>query len=673
MAALRIGQDRDPRWLWHLLQLHDESGAVPAGQQSAMGNASTPSSPTPDAPPITWDNPFPSAAAGAPPPPNYGYLTNDFGVGYSQLRSLHLSQQIGNNDAIEIGYSGNLALGGDRAVNANDAPPGPGAIQPRRRFPQYGVVTEVRSDAKTFYNAGTLKYTRRFSDGLTILSSYTFSRSIDQAFSSVAGNPTGGAVSQTYSNLSQRGLSSSHRKHVWTTSAVYELPFGKGRKFLNQGGVAELCARRLATEHDSHRSNPAAHSPSPCRAERARVNTGSDQRPNRLRDAQSSELRAQHQPLVRYRRVCRRARLYTFGSRRNPDADHAGTGERRREYQESLPVLREGINLEFRAEFFNFLNHTNFQQPGSVLGTPQFRHHLLGRAGAREPDESEASILKTRRTLLRIAIASMLQESNTFSPVYTRYEDFSPVFGKAVLERHRGKLTEMGGFLDVLDHARSRLRRYAPRGPSPPTGWCVQISRSSSASSRKASGKRVRTRCCWRCTGHRRPKAKMTSKATFLSIARKGAGTGPAHRDVAGPACQHHPAHGGLADAHRRLSHLPSRRHVRNRPEGRAAHAAHSERRVQARDGVSQAAADHSAGELADVSRSDVQADSQRAGAGASGKAEAVSIFPGPAVDGHRGDGLRRGGRDQWRCSAPRRSMPMLWQHGCGTTRRHMK
>lgn len=47
----------------------------------------------------------------------------------------------------------------------------------------------------------------------------------------------------------------------------------------------------------------------------------------------------------------------------------------------------------------------------------------------------------------------MLQESNTFSPVYTRYEDFTPVFGKAVLARHRGKLTEMGGFLDVLDQA----------------------------------------------------------------------------------------------------------------------------------------------------------------------------------------------------------------------------
>jgi microcystin degradation protein MlrC len=52
---------------------------------------------------------------------------------------------------------------------------------------------------------------------------------------------------------------------------------------------------------------------------------------------------------------------------------------------------------------------------------------------------------------MKIAIASILQESNTFSPVKTRYEDFSFVFGEAARQRHQGKLTEMGGFLDVLE------------------------------------------------------------------------------------------------------------------------------------------------------------------------------------------------------------------------------
>ena len=55
---------------------------------------------------------------------------------------------------------------------------------------------------------------------------------------------------------------------------------------------------------------------------------------------------------------------------------------------------------------------------------------------------------------MSVAIASILQESNTFSPVMTRYEDFSPVFGQQALARHDGKLTEMGGFIHVLKKAR---------------------------------------------------------------------------------------------------------------------------------------------------------------------------------------------------------------------------
>ena len=57
---------------------------------------------------------------------------------------------------------------------------------------------------------------------------------------------------------------------------------------------------------------------------------------------------------------------------------------------------------------------------------------------------------------MAIAVASILQESNTFSPVMTRYEDFSPVFGSAALDRHKGKLTEFGGFLDGLAQAGKR-------------------------------------------------------------------------------------------------------------------------------------------------------------------------------------------------------------------------
>ena len=50
-----------------------------------------------------------------------------------------------------------------------------------------------------------------------------------------------------------------------------------------------------------------------------------------------------------------------------------------------------------------------------------------------------------------------MQESNNFSPVKTTYDDFSPVFGEDVLDRHRGAQTEMAGFIQVLSAARIRI------------------------------------------------------------------------------------------------------------------------------------------------------------------------------------------------------------------------
>ncbi|MEX2261299.1 MAG: TonB-dependent receptor [Bryobacteraceae bacterium] len=323
----------------------------------------------PGAPPITWDNPFPSSVAGTPPPPNYGALTSDFGAGYSQLRSLHLSQQITANNAIEIGYAGNYALGGDRNVNFNDAIPGPGPIQTRRRLPQYGVLTQVRSDAKTFYNSGTLKYTRRFSDGLTVLSSYTFSRTIDQAFSSVAGNPTGAATSQTYNNLSQRGLSGSHRMHVWVSSAVYELPFGRGKKFLNQGGALGFIAgdwqlSSIVTIQSGGAFNVQVQGGS------ARLNSGSEQRANRLRDG---NLPSSERSIGRWfdTDAFVAPPMYEFGSEETRTLIMPGLANVDVNIKRAFR-FGEKLNLEFRGEFFNFFNRTNFGAPGNVLGTPNY-------------------------------------------------------------------------------------------------------------------------------------------------------------------------------------------------------------------------------------------------------------------------------------------------------------
>ena len=71
---------------------------------------------------------------------------------------------------------------------------------------------------------------------------------------------------------------------------------------------------------------------------------------------------------------------------------------------------------------------------------------------------------------MKIAIGALLQESNTFSPVMTRYADFSPVFGQAARDRHEGKLTEMGGFLEVLGAERVEVLPLC-------AGWAITANR----------------------------------------------------------------------------------------------------------------------------------------------------------------------------------------------------
>jgi microcystin degradation protein MlrC len=75
------------------------------------------------------------------------------------------------------------------------------------------------------------------------------------------------------------------------------------------------------------------------------------------------------------------------------------------------------------------------------------------------------------RFSMAVAIASMMQESNTFSPVNTRYEDFAPVFGAELLARHEGKMTELGGFIDVLKEAKQTIAPIA-------AAWAITANRS---------------------------------------------------------------------------------------------------------------------------------------------------------------------------------------------------
>jgi hypothetical protein len=87
-----------------------------------------------------------------------------------------------------------------------------------------------------------VKVERRFHNGLNLLASYTYSKTLTDADSALPSFSqfSGGGFAQNPFNLkSEKSLSYQDIPHTLVVSYIYELPVGKGRKFLNKGGIVD--------------------------------------------------------------------------------------------------------------------------------------------------------------------------------------------------------------------------------------------------------------------------------------------------------------------------------------------------------------------------------------------------------------------------------------------------
>jgi hypothetical protein len=122
-------------------------------------------------------------------------------------------------------------------------------------FPQYqsagpgtrgGISTDccLENLGQSTYNALQTKLERRFRNGLNVLASYTYSKTLTNADSAYAGLTSFGS-SDTFKAQNPRDLKSEKAlsyqdvPHTFVLSYLYELPVGKGKKFLNKGGVVD--------------------------------------------------------------------------------------------------------------------------------------------------------------------------------------------------------------------------------------------------------------------------------------------------------------------------------------------------------------------------------------------------------------------------------------------------
>jgi len=113
-------------------------------------------------------------------------------------------------------------------------------------YPQFGTVRLLDTNDRSDYNAFEFIVRRRLSDGIGFSGSYTWSksmdtRSFDPTFSTVSGGTAQSAGSTPF-DINNRELnyawSDFDRRHVFNSTFIAELPFGKGRKFASDASRA---------------------------------------------------------------------------------------------------------------------------------------------------------------------------------------------------------------------------------------------------------------------------------------------------------------------------------------------------------------------------------------------------------------------------------------------------
>jgi hypothetical protein len=142
-----------------------------------------------------------------------------------------------NNIVLEVAYVGSQSHKLRREDSINVPIPGPGSPSNNRPFPQFGFIQYPDNETNANYNALQFRFEQRLSKGLTILSAFTYSKSIDNSSGVRAGAGDILQMNNPYDiGPGERGLSQFNNKFRWVTSGFYQLPFGHGSKFLGNSG-----------------------------------------------------------------------------------------------------------------------------------------------------------------------------------------------------------------------------------------------------------------------------------------------------------------------------------------------------------------------------------------------------------------------------------------------------
>ena len=322
---------------------------------------------------------------------NITYLPRHLPDPYVQSYFFSVQHSLPYQMVLDVGYVGNHGVSLPVIGDYNQATPQPTptstlSLAARRPIQGYGAITWYDPAAFSNYNSLQVKLEKRFSQGLQFLHSFVYGKAIDNAAQSLDNSNGNDASPQDIRNLAaEKGVSNYDQKFSSVLSVFYQLPVGRGRRW---GSKANPIVDAAVGGWDLSFINTALTAlPVNLRAWNGSIPAafqtvgnlsgfrgGETFRPN---VTGSSVLAVNPQDITNTYFDVNAVVLPTDPSRPFGNAGRNSTralpfNQLDFSVHKNFRVWGEDKKLQFRAEFFNLFNHTNFSGPNSDRASAAF-------------------------------------------------------------------------------------------------------------------------------------------------------------------------------------------------------------------------------------------------------------------------------------------------------------
>ena len=342
---------------------------------------------------VTSDQGFPTGLVTTfnPATDNITWVPKDRKDSYVENYFLSVQRQLTKNALLDVAYVGNHGLHLEGFINANQRVLSTlGTTNVQRAYSNWpSDITTALNEFYSNYNALQVRYEQRFVAGLTLLNSFTWEHSLDNASASLEGNTPS---AQNGLDLRADYAQSDYNLPVANvTSLVYEVPFGHGRRFASSanglldsliGGwqVSAINTAQAGTPFNLTYSPNATQQVSPQIS--ATYRGANEYRPDVLpgqkitRGVKSRAANTGYVNFVNFAAFAIPPFKDASGNVLNPFGNASRNPGRTPSFNETDLALNKRFNtpletmkIEFRAEAYNVFNHTNFYLPGNISGS----------------------------------------------------------------------------------------------------------------------------------------------------------------------------------------------------------------------------------------------------------------------------------------------------------------